>query len=92
MLYARIAPAMPYNLVNYAAGLSPVALRSFVAATALGCSPRAFAYAALGGSLHDLGSPAAIAAFAVLAVMAVGGMVRRSTRSAASALHGTRAK
>ena len=87
VLYARIAPAMPYNLVNYAAGLSPVALRSFVAATALGCSPRAFAYAALGGSLHDLGSPAAIAAFAVLAVMAVAGLVlarRQQVRASGS--------
>jgi uncharacterized membrane protein YdjX (TVP38/TMEM64 family) len=80
VLYARLAPAMPYNLVNYAAGLSPVALRAFVGATALGCAPRAFAYAALGGSLDNLGSPEAITAMAVLVVMAVGGVVfaRRS--------------
>src|SRR4051812_42429253 len=70
VLYARIAPGVPYSLVNYAAGLSPVALRTFAAATALGVAPRAFAYTALGGSLDDLGSPEAIAAFVVLAVMA----------------------
>jgi uncharacterized membrane protein YdjX (TVP38/TMEM64 family) len=73
VLYARIAPGLPYTLVNYAAGLSPVALGAFVAATTLGCAPRAFAYAALGGSLDNLDSPAAIAAVAVLVAMALGG-------------------
>ena len=73
VLYARIAPGVPYSLVNYAAGLTPVLLRSFVAATAIGCAPRAFAYTALGGSLGDLGSPEAIVAVVVLVLMAVGG-------------------
>ena len=73
VFYARLAPGVPYNLVNYAAGLSRVRYRAFVAATALGASPRAFAYTALGGSLDDLGSPEAIAAFSVLVVMAVVG-------------------
>ncbi|HEU4974480.1 MAG TPA: TVP38/TMEM64 family protein [Baekduia sp.] len=82
VLYARIVPGMPYNLVNYAAGLSPVALRAFAAATALGCAPRAFAYTALGGSLDDLGSPEAIIALVVLVGMAVAGLVlaRRDLR------------
>ena len=79
VLYARIAPGVPYNLVNYAAGLTPIRLASFVAATAIGCAPRAFAYTALGGSLDDLTSPEALIAFGVLIVMALGGllMVRR---------------
>jgi uncharacterized membrane protein YdjX (TVP38/TMEM64 family) len=75
VLYARIAPGVPYTLVNYAAGLTPVALRSFVAATALGVAPRAFAYTALGGSLGDLRSPEAYVAVAVLVVMALAGLV-----------------
>jgi uncharacterized membrane protein YdjX (TVP38/TMEM64 family) len=75
VLYARIAPGMPYNLVNYAAGLTRIPLRTFAAATAIGCAPRAFAYAALGGSLDDLSSPQAIVAFAVLAGMALLGAV-----------------
>jgi len=82
VLYARIAPGIPYNLVNYAAGLSPVTLGAFAGATALGCAPRAFAYTALGGSLDDLGSPEAIAAFVVLIVMAIAGLLlaRRDLR------------
>jgi uncharacterized membrane protein YdjX (TVP38/TMEM64 family) len=75
VLYARIVPGVPYSLVNYAAGLSPVALGTFAAATAIGCAPRAFAYTALGGSLGELDSPEAIAAIAVLAVMAVAGAI-----------------
>ena len=50
VLYARILPGIPYNLVNYAAGLAPIRLATFAAATALGAAPRAFAYTALGGS------------------------------------------
>jgi len=73
VLYARIAPGVPYNLVNYAAGLTRVRLGAFVAATAIGISPRAFAYVALGGSLGNLGSPESIAAVVVLAAMALGG-------------------
>jgi uncharacterized membrane protein YdjX (TVP38/TMEM64 family) len=75
VLYARLAPGVPYSLVNYAAGLSPVTLGAFAGATALGCAPRAFAYTALGGSLDDLGSPEAIVAIAVLVVMALAGLL-----------------
>ena len=85
VLYARLAPGLPYSLVNYAAGLAPIALRAFVAATAIGCAPRAFAYTALGGSLNDLSRPEAIVAFALLGVMAVAGLVlgRRRLRPSA---------
>jgi uncharacterized membrane protein YdjX (TVP38/TMEM64 family) len=83
VLYARILPGVPYNLVNYGAGLTRIPLPVFAAATALGAAPRAFAYTALGGSLDDLGSPEAIVAIAVLVVMALGGLValRRDQRA-----------
>jgi uncharacterized membrane protein YdjX (TVP38/TMEM64 family) len=67
VLLARVAPGMPYNLVNYAAGLTPVALGTFTLATAIGVAPRAFAYTALGGSIGNIGSPAAIVAICLLA-------------------------
>src|SRR3954464_7967532 len=57
VLYARIVPGLPYTLVNYAAGLAPIRLRAFVAATAIGVPPRTFAYTAPGGSLDDLSAP-----------------------------------
>jgi uncharacterized membrane protein YdjX (TVP38/TMEM64 family) len=75
VLYARIAPGVPYSLVNYVAGLTRVGLPAFAAATAIGCAPRAFAYTALGGSLDDLTSPEAIVAVVALVVMALAGVV-----------------
>jgi uncharacterized membrane protein YdjX (TVP38/TMEM64 family) len=91
VLYARIAPGVPYNLVNYAAGLTPVALCTFAAATAIGCAPRAFAYTALGGSFGDFGSPETIVAICVLAIMALAGLVlaRRDVRALRAAGSGT---
>lgn len=90
VLYARILPGVPYTAVNYAAGLTPVGLGAFTGATAIGVAPRAFAYTALGGSLHNLRSPEAIVAAGVLVAMAFGGLwlARRSpafTRAAGSA-------
>ncbi|MBI5103871.1 MAG: TVP38/TMEM64 family protein [Solirubrobacterales bacterium] len=87
VLYARIAPGVPYTLVNYAAGLSPVRLGAFAAATAIGSAPRAFAYTALGGSFGDFGSPETVIAIAVLVVMGLTGLVlaRRDLRAAGSA-------
>lgn len=75
VLYARIAPGVPYSLVNYAAGATRLALPAFAAATAIGAAPRAFAYTALGGSLDDLSSPEAIIAIVALVVMALAGVV-----------------
>jgi uncharacterized membrane protein YdjX (TVP38/TMEM64 family) len=82
VLYARLAPGVPYHLVNYAAGLTPIALRTFAAATAVGAAPRAFAYTALGGSFGNLGSPEAIIAVCVIVTMAITGLVlaRRDLR------------
>ena len=74
VLYARIAPGVPYTLVNYAAGLTRIPLAMFAAATALGAAPRAFAYTALGGSLGDLRSPEAVIAVAVIGSMWVIGL------------------
>lgn len=75
IFYARLAPGVPYNLVNYAAGLTPVRLASFALATLIGCSPRAFAYTALGGSLDNLDRPEALIAVGVLVAMSVIGAV-----------------
>jgi uncharacterized membrane protein YdjX (TVP38/TMEM64 family) len=86
VLYARIAPGVPYTLVNYAAGLTRIPLAVFAAATALGAAPRAFAYTALGGSLGNLRSPEAAVAVAVLVAMGTVGLalLYRERRRASS--------
>lgn len=73
VLYARIVPGAPFALISYAAGLTRVGLRDFAVATAIGALPRAFAYAALGGSIGDYSSPQALVAIGVLVAMGVGG-------------------
>jgi uncharacterized membrane protein YdjX (TVP38/TMEM64 family) len=74
VLYARIAPGVPYTLVNYAAGLTRIRLVVFAGATALGAAPRAFAYTALGGSIGNLRSPEAAGAVSVLVGMGLIGI------------------
>jgi uncharacterized membrane protein YdjX (TVP38/TMEM64 family) len=73
VLVARAAPGVPATLLHYAAGVSRVRPWHFAVGIALGSAPRMFAYAALGGSLHDLGSPLGLAAIGMLALMTVGG-------------------
>jgi len=53
--------------------MTRVRLREFAAATMIGASPRAFAYAALGGSIGNYSSPQALAGLGVLVVMSLGG-------------------
>jgi uncharacterized membrane protein YdjX (TVP38/TMEM64 family) len=78
VLYMRLAPGVPYHLVNYGAGLTRLRTRDMALGTAVGAAPRTFAYVALGGSLSDLRSPEAIAALALLvATAAVGAWVSR---------------
>lgn len=73
VLYLRLIPAVPFNLLNYAAGVSAVSRRDYLLATVIGIVPGTFAYAALGGSIHDPTSPAFLAAVGLIVVLAVAG-------------------
>lgn len=83
ILLVRVAPGVPYNLVNYAAGLTHIGLGTFALATALGVAPRAFAYTTLGGNLTDFGNPMTFVALGVLVGMAILGawLLRRDVRA-----------
>lgn len=85
VLYVRLVPVFPFNLLNYAAGVTGVSTRDYVLATAVGIVPGAFAYSALGGSLDDPWSPEFVAAVALTVALAAGGAVvarRRRPRPA----------
>jgi uncharacterized membrane protein YdjX (TVP38/TMEM64 family) len=85
ILALRLAPLVPFNALNYAAGLSSVSPRAYAAATAVGIVPGSFAYASLGGALDDPWSPGFIAALAlVLAVGALGGLIQRRLHGSAA--------
>ncbi len=71
----RLAPLLPDAPVSYAAGLSHVRTWQFIAGTAVGAAPRAFAYTALGGSLGDLSSPLAYVAATIIVLAAATGVV-----------------
>ena len=76
MLAIRLTPVFPYLAVNYGAGLSSLARRDYLLATALGILPGAVAYVAVGAYGTDpLGIFAALAGLVVLT--AVGGYVGR---------------
>lgn len=94
---ARLAPGVPDAPVSYAAGLAGVRRRHVAAGTLVGGAPRAFAYAALGGSLTNLSSPLAIVGLVVLVATGLLGAeaVRRAvarSRSARAALAELRGK
>ncbi|MEJ7797333.1 MAG: TVP38/TMEM64 family protein [Solirubrobacteraceae bacterium] len=74
VLYARILPGVPRDVVNYAFGLTRVGLLAFTAATVIGIAPRAFAYTALGGSLGSFDSTESVLAIATLVAMGVLGL------------------
>jgi uncharacterized membrane protein YdjX (TVP38/TMEM64 family) len=82
VLYIRLAPGIPYHLVNYGAGLTRLRVRDMAAGTAVGGLPRTFAYVALGGSLSDLGAPEAKIAVGLLVVVGIAGAIlaRRQIR------------
>lgn len=86
VFYMRLAPAIPYNLVNYGAGLTSLKVSAMAAGTALGAAPRSFAWVALGGNLDDLGSTEAKVAIVLLVVMAVGGALLARRQLAAERL------
>jgi uncharacterized membrane protein YdjX (TVP38/TMEM64 family) len=53
LLFLRLVPVFPFFLVNLAAALTGVKLRTFVTATALGIVPGTFAYALFGAGLDS---------------------------------------
>ena len=54
LLFLRLVPAFPFFLVNLAAALVGVKLRTFILATAIGIIPATFAFAFLGDGLDSV--------------------------------------
>ena len=71
VLYARLIPAVPFSAFNYAAGLTGISFRDYVAGTAIGILPGTFAFVALGDALGDPGSPRFIGAIGMVVALAV---------------------
>jgi uncharacterized membrane protein YdjX (TVP38/TMEM64 family) len=89
----RFAIVLPFNVLNYAFGLTRVTITTYVAATALGMLPAVLLYVYLGTLADDFGAilsgdvrPASgaywIGALAIVAIAAVIWIVQRAARRA----------
>ncbi|MDH7499505.1 MAG: TVP38/TMEM64 family protein [candidate division NC10 bacterium] len=77
LLSLRLIPLFPFWLINLAPAFTPIKVRTYMAATALGILPASFIFANLGGSLGEvesadqLLSAQSITALALLAAFAL---------------------
>lgn len=77
LLFMRLTPVFPFWLVNLAAALAPIRLRTYVMATFIGILPSSFVSASFGQSLgriqsmHDLYSPGILITLGLLGVLAL---------------------
>jgi len=74
LLFLRLVPVFPFFLINLAAGLTRLPLRTFFVATLLGIIPGGLVYVNAGASLATINSPAEIASPRVLASFALLGL------------------
>lgn len=88
VLYLRLVPGLPFIVLNYAAGLTRLRAWQMGVGTGLAKAPRVWAYAALGGSLGDLGAPEAKIAVGLLVLMAVIGAILARRELAAERARG----
>jgi uncharacterized membrane protein YdjX (TVP38/TMEM64 family) len=75
VIFSRLIPGLPFAITSYACGLTAIPLSRIAFASAIGFAPRCFVYTALGGSLHELGSPESKAAIAATVLIAIGSLV-----------------
>jgi len=71
VLLLNLVPIVSLTAVNYAAGVSELTLAHYATATAIGLTPRIFAFASFGDSLLNIGSRQFRLALALLALLIV---------------------
>ena len=57
LVILRLIPAVPYNLINYAFGLSAMKYSTYILASAIGIIPGTFAFINIGDKVLDVTSP-----------------------------------
>jgi uncharacterized membrane protein YdjX (TVP38/TMEM64 family) len=77
LLFLRLVPLFPFFLINLAAGLTRLPLRTFVVGTLVGIIPGGFVFVNAGASLaaittlRDVASPRVLGSFALLGLFAL---------------------
>ncbi len=57
LVILRLIPAVPYNLINYAFGLTSMSFRTYLLASAIGIIPGTLAFINIGDKALDISSP-----------------------------------
>jgi uncharacterized membrane protein YdjX (TVP38/TMEM64 family) len=74
LLFLRLVPVFPFFLINLAAGLTRLPLRTFIIGTMIGIIPGGFVYCNAGASLATITTLGEIASFRVLGSFALLGL------------------
>ena len=69
LIVLRLIPAVPYNLINYAFGLTGMRYPAYILASALGIIPGTFAFINIGDKSMDITSPGFWIAIALLLLL-----------------------
>ena len=86
LLFLRLVPVFPFFLINLAAGLTRLPLRTFFVATMIGIIPAGFVFVNAGASLatidsmSGIASPRVLVSFALLGLFALIPMLYNKTR------------
>lgn len=71
IFFLRLIPLVPFNVLDYAAGISKIGARDYILGTFLGIIPGTFAYVYLGSALTDIYSWQFASAVGLLLLLAV---------------------
>ena len=91
LLFLRLVPVFPFFLINLAAGLTRLPLRTFILGTFIGIIPGGFVYVNAGASLasinrlSDIASPRVLGSFALLGLFALIPVIYTKLRTRSSA-------
>ena len=69
LVVLRLIPAVPYNLINYAFGLTPMSLGTYLAASAIGIIPGTVVFINIGDKALDPTAPAFWGSLALLGLL-----------------------
>jgi len=92
LLFLRLVPLFPFFLINLAAGLTRLPLRSFALGTVIGIIPGGFVFVNAGASLatiaslRDVASPRVLGSFALLGLFALVPVVYQKLKRRGGAL------
>ncbi len=91
VLFVRLIPLFPFNIVNYGAGLSKIKFKDFFLATFVGIIPGTFAYVNLGNSITDIRSRRFVLAIAFLILLIIIPLLYKRFKGNTSAVNAKKA-